>query len=109
MTAPFPAKTSERSAWVASLRPARNHVDAKRPYAFLLEEEPTAKGKLATVATVFLTNRECPWRCVMCDLWKNTVTETVPAGAIPAQIKLVNVAEAVEMHRGSNQPQPEKS
>src|SRR5207247_1733378 len=26
------------------------------------------------------------WRCVMCDLWKNTLTETVPVGAIPAQI-----------------------
>jgi len=38
------------------------------------------------VATIFLTNRECPWRCLMCDLWKNTLTETVPAGAIPAQI-----------------------
>jgi hypothetical protein len=38
------------------------------------------------VATVFLTNKECPFRCVMCDLWRNTVTESVPAGAIPAQI-----------------------
>ena len=38
------------------------------------------------VATIFLTNRECPWRCLMCDLWKNTLTETVPAGAIAAQI-----------------------
>ena len=39
-----------------------------------------------SVATVFLTNRECPWRCVMCDLWRNTLTETVPVGAIPEQI-----------------------
>ena len=38
------------------------------------------------VATIFLTNRECPFRCLMCDLWRNTLTETVPAGAIPAQI-----------------------
>ena len=38
------------------------------------------------VATVFLTNRECPWRCLMCDLWRNTLTETVVAGAIPEQI-----------------------
>ncbi len=38
------------------------------------------------VATVFLTNRECPFRCLMCDLWRNTLTETVPVGAIPAQI-----------------------
>lgn len=38
------------------------------------------------VATIFLTNRECPWRCVYCDLWKNTLTESVPAGGIPEQI-----------------------
>jgi radical SAM enzyme (TIGR01210 family) len=33
-----------------------------------------------------LTNKECPWRCLMCDLWKNTLTETVPPGAIPQQM-----------------------
>jgi len=38
------------------------------------------------VATIFLTNRECPWRCVMCDLWKNTLIDSVPLGAIPSQI-----------------------
>src|SRR4030095_100742 len=38
-------------------------------------------------ATIFLTNRECPWRCLMCDLWKNTLEEHVPPGAIPAQIR----------------------
>jgi radical SAM enzyme (TIGR01210 family) len=36
---------------------------------------------------IFLTNRECPFRCVMCDLWTNTLDETVPPGAIPAQIR----------------------
>ena len=43
-------------------------------------------GGVEPVATVFLTNKECPFRCVMCDLWRNTLTETVPVGAIPAQI-----------------------
>lgn len=38
------------------------------------------------VATLFLTNRECPFRCLMCDLWRNTTEQTVPPGAIPAQI-----------------------
>jgi radical SAM enzyme (TIGR01210 family) len=36
---------------------------------------------------VFLTNRECPFRCVMCDLWINTLDRPVPRGAIPAQIR----------------------
>src|SRR5262249_51540015 len=38
-------------------------------------------------AVIFLTNRECPFRCLMCDLWKNTTDERVPAGAIPGQIE----------------------
>ena len=39
-----------------------------------------------SVATVFLTNRECPWRCVMCDLWRHTLKESVSPGDIPGQI-----------------------
>ena len=42
---------------------------------------------MVPVATVFLTNRECPWTCLMCDLWQNTLEETVPAGTIPEQIR----------------------
>ena len=38
------------------------------------------------VATVFLTGRECPWRCVMCDLWRYTTPADTPPGAIPAQV-----------------------
>ena len=37
---------------------------------------------------VFLTGRECPWRCVMCDLWQHTTETDTPAGAIPRQIEL---------------------
>jgi radical SAM enzyme (TIGR01210 family) len=62
-------------------------VDPWRPYAFLAEQEPGPDGKPVEVATVFLTNRECPWRCLMCDLWRNTLDETVPDGAIAAQIR----------------------
>ena len=64
----------------------RREIDPSRPYNFLVEEEPNANGEIVSVATIFLTNRECPWKCVMCDLWENTTTETVPVGALPAQI-----------------------
>ena len=40
------------------------------------------------VATLFLTGRECPWRCVMCDLWRDTLETDTPPGAIPHQIEL---------------------
>lgn len=73
-------------AEIIAARPARNVLDPWRPYAFLTEPECTAAGSVEDVATLFLTNRECPFRCLMCDLWKNTLEERVPPGAIPAQI-----------------------
>jgi radical SAM enzyme (TIGR01210 family) len=71
---------------ILAARPARNSLDVDRPYEFLVEPERGANGLVEDVATIFLTNRECPFRCLMCDLWKNTTVESVPAGAIPRQI-----------------------
>ena len=64
----------------------RAELNPQRPQQFFMEQERATSGELVSVATIFLTNRECPWRCVYCDLWKNTTTQTVPPGAIPAQI-----------------------
>ena len=71
---------------ILAARPAKNVLDVDRPYAFLVEPERAASGRIEDVATIFLTNRECPFRCLMCDLWRNTTDETVPVGAIPRQI-----------------------
>ena len=71
---------------ILAARGARNVVDPWRPYHFLNEPEYSAAGVVEDVSTIFLTNRECPFRCLMCDLWKNTTEETVPLGAIPGQI-----------------------
>jgi radical SAM enzyme (TIGR01210 family) len=62
-------------------------VSPDRPYAFLVEPEPAGDGRVVDVATLFLTNRECPFRCVMCDLWKNTLETSVAPGQIPEQIR----------------------
>ena len=43
-------------------------------------------GEIVPVATLLLTNRECPWKCLMCDLWLHTLSESVPPSAIPSQI-----------------------
>jgi len=51
-----------------------------------VEPERTETGTIARVLTILLTSRECPWRCVMCDLWKSTTAQPIPLGAIPAQI-----------------------
>jgi radical SAM enzyme (TIGR01210 family) len=83
----YPARFSGRDRWILSRRPARNPLNPYRPWAFLLEQEPDGSGAVVPVATVFLTNRECPWRCVMCDLWRNTLEQKTPPGAILAQIE----------------------
>jgi archaeosine synthase beta-subunit len=72
---------------VLAHRGPKRPVDPFRPYAATWEEEQAASGELVPTAVVFLTNRECPFRCVMCDLWTNTLDEVVPAGAIPQQIR----------------------
>jgi len=82
----YPETQTARDEWILSRRPQRNALDPLRPWAFFVEDEHSASGEVVPIATVLLTNRECPWRCLMCDLWKNTLTESVPIGAIPAQI-----------------------
>lgn len=73
--------------WILSKRGEKNDVNPREPYAFLVEKERLPDGTIAEVATIFLTNKECPFRCLMCDLWKNTTYETVPLGSISGQIE----------------------
>jgi len=73
--------------WVLERRGPKTHLDPMRPYAAVVEEELDANGELAPTAVVFITNRECPFRCVMCDLWRKTLDTTVSPGAITAQIR----------------------
>lgn len=83
---PYPDGARERDRWILARRGERNAVDPAVPYAFFVEEEPDARGAVVPVATIFLTNRECPWRCLMCDLWRNTLADDTPAGAIVRQV-----------------------
>ncbi len=82
----YPGLPAERDAWILLRRGERELVSAERPYAFLLEQERFATGEVGDVATVFLTNRECPWRCAMCDLWRHTLPGSVAPGQISEQI-----------------------
>jgi radical SAM enzyme (TIGR01210 family) len=77
-----------RDRFVLQHRGLKNPVDPNRAYASAWEEEPDESGAPTPTAVVFLTNRECPFRCLMCDLWKNTLDERVAAGAIPEQIRV---------------------
>ena len=96
MSAAYPSGDRERDRWILERRPERHRLDPSRPYAALVEDEASDVGTVVPVATIFLTNRECPWRCLMCDLWKNTLAEPAPPGAIVAQIRaaLASLPEA---------------
>jgi len=75
------------SKWIRSQRGPKNHVDTHKPYAFFVEKERMINGAVEDVVTIFLTNRECPFHCLMCDLWKNTTDYTVSTGSISRQIE----------------------
>jgi radical SAM enzyme (TIGR01210 family) len=85
--APYPESPVDRDRWILERRGSRDPVDVRRAVASFVELEPGEDGRPQPVAAIFLANRECPWRCLMCDLWKNTLEESPPAGAIPAQIR----------------------
>ncbi len=82
----WPSTAADRDRWVVGLRNARPVHDPARYQRLIIEDERAADDSIAQVATVFLTGRECPWRCVICDLWQGTTTEDTPAGALPAQL-----------------------
>ncbi len=84
---PWPSSAVERDRYVLEHRPRRAPLDPWRPQGTLLEEEPAADGLAISTLTIFLTGRECPWRCAMCDLWQYTTEADTPPGAIPAQIE----------------------
>lgn len=78
-----------RTAWILAHRPPRRmEPDPEVPQGVFLEDEWLAAGEIALTAVILLTNRECPWRCVMCDLWKEMAARPVPPGAIPRQLDL---------------------
>jgi radical SAM enzyme (TIGR01210 family) len=73
-------------SWVTSLRGPKVDLDPHRAHGAFWEEEADGHGGVASTAVVFITNRECPFRCVMCDLWRHTLDVSPPPGAVPTQI-----------------------
>jgi radical SAM enzyme (TIGR01210 family) len=82
----YPSGAAARDRFIVEARPPRPAPDPWRAQGLHVEDERAADGTTARAATVFLTGRECPWRCVMCDLWQYTIAADTPPGAIPAQL-----------------------
>jgi uncharacterized Fe-S cluster-containing MiaB family protein len=83
----YPESAAARDRFVLDLRGPKAALDPHRAYAATWEEERDETGAPAPTAVVFLTNRECPFRCAMCDLWMHTLDGPVPRGAIAGQIR----------------------
>jgi radical SAM enzyme (TIGR01210 family) len=83
---PMTYPAHDPTSWIISHRPVRAGVNPFEPNGFFLEQELSASGRIVDSGGILLTNKECPWRCLMCDLWKHTLPYTVPLGAIPRQI-----------------------
>jgi archaeosine synthase beta-subunit len=82
----YPATRTARDRFIVAHRGPRRAVDPWAAPRVVVEQEPDGRGGVVDATTVFLAGRECPWRCVMCDLWRDTTVADTPAGAIPWQI-----------------------
>ncbi len=82
-----PIHTRINNKWIVANRGKKNVVDSQKPYGWLVEKELNTHGVIEDTAIIFLTNKTCPFYCIMCDLWKNTTDKSVPKGAIPNQIE----------------------
>jgi archaeosine synthase beta-subunit len=84
--------------WILMGRGNKNSVDPLKPYAWLVEKERTVSGEIEDTAIIFLTNSECTFHCLMCDLWKNTTDKPLQPGFIPRQIEFALERMAPSRH-----------
>ncbi len=85
----YPPTSRERTRWILDRRQgiARDAgLSPERVSHSLRETEPDGLGGFASILTLFLTNRECPWRCLMCDLWRHTLDRPIRPGDVLRQI-----------------------
>jgi archaeosine synthase beta-subunit len=80
-------ETAVSSGWVRSLRAPRRIIDPWHPLGQLWEEERAPDGGSIPALTVFLAGAECPFTCVFCDLWRETLEAATPPGALPEQLR----------------------
>lgn len=101
---PLPPPLTDRE--ILAARGPKESVDPWQPIAAFVEPERQADGRVLDVATIFLANRECPFRCVYCDLWRHTLDEPTPAGAVPRQMDVALArlppASVVKLYNSGN-------
>jgi len=65
----------------------KNQVDETKANGVFSEPELTRKDIVEDHNIILTTNKECSFKCVMCDLWKNTLDYSVKEGVILNQVK----------------------
>ncbi|MBW2232862.1 MAG: radical SAM protein [Deltaproteobacteria bacterium] len=74
-------------AAILAARGERAALDPSRPHGFFVEPEPVAGGAVEDVAAIFVTGAECPFRCLMCDLWKHTLERSASIPPVAGQVE----------------------
>ena len=72
---------------VLDARGPKNNIDATRAYGCFNDPEYTRNGNIELHTIILTSNKECSFKCAMCDLWKNTTSDSVKQGVITKQIK----------------------
>lgn len=72
--------------WVRAERPAKAPVTAERAVGAWVEDEVLPDGRPGRVGVVILANRECPYSCVFCGLWRDTTDATPAPGQVARQV-----------------------
>jgi radical SAM enzyme (TIGR01210 family) len=98
-----------QSQWIRSLRAPKRPVDPWEPMGHVWEEERERDGLLFPALTIFLAGAECPFTCVFCDLWRETLNTATPSDSLPTQIRKALIAagppsgpSAVKLYNASN-------
>ena len=65
----------------------KNQLDEQTAYGVFSEPELTRNGIVEDHNIILTTNKECSFKCVMCDLWKNTLDYRVDDGVVAKQVE----------------------
>jgi hypothetical protein len=65
----------------------KNTLDEQKANGVFSEPELTRSGVVEDHNIILTTNKECPYKCTMCDLWQNTLDYRVEQGVITKQVR----------------------
>lgn len=65
----------------------KNQVDETKANGIFSEAELTRSGHVEDHNIILTTNKECSFKCAMCDLWKNTLDYKVKDGVVASQVR----------------------